>query len=147
MKELLLIFADLVYHLFSIHFFWQKLTIHWRAGEKREPSSFLLTTSTRSRILMKFTNFLRQDLKTLTSQTLFKSQVKNGFRKTVLAEPAKYISTIIYLSRIIYYLFTQLICNHSFIYLFVYILYSGLQLALYSRIELFFTVSYLYFLF
>ena len=44
----------------------------------------------------KLWDLLPQDLKTLTSLTLFKSQVKkNGFRKTVLNESAKYTSRML----------------------------------------------------
>ena len=96
-------------------------------------------TESLSQVGSKLWDLLPQDLRTLTFLTQFKSQVKNGFRKTALAESAKYTCRMLALYNLnvlhlyaiylifIYlsiYLLNQLICNCCFIYFFIYILYS-----------------------
>ena len=73
----------------------------YNLGNKRDfVSNHLKTlyfgTESLSSLGPKLWDLLPQDLKTLTSLTLFKSQVKkNGFRKTVLNESAKYTSRML----------------------------------------------------
>ena len=52
-------------------------------------------TESRCYLGSKLWDLLSQDLKTLTSLTQFKSQVKNRFLKIVLAESAKYTSRML----------------------------------------------------
>ena len=65
-------------------------------------------TESLSYLVPKLCDLLPQDLKTLTSLTQFKSQVKIGFRKTTLAESAKNVGFIYKKSYFIYLIFIYL---------------------------------------
>ena len=89
-------------------------------------------TDSLSNLGPKLWDLLPQDLKTLTSLTLFKSQVKKmGSTKLSLTnlqsthpECWLYIIQSYFICNLLTYLFSQIICNYCFIYLFIYILYS-----------------------
>ena len=91
-----------------------------RAFVSNQVETVCFSTESLSQLPPKLWALLPQDMKTLTSLTQFKSQVKNGFYKTALAESSKYTSKMLAL----YNSVNSSLCNLFVFHLFIYFLIS-----------------------